>query len=88
MALEVLQHAVTRRGLGLMLACTAVLLTGCASSSAGGDPGARPLPAGQSCQGLKGELDRMVNKGSAQGSESARYNQLLAQYLGARCHVV
>ena len=73
-------------GLGWVMVFAA--LAGCANGDAsGGDPGARPLPPGQTCQGLKGELDRMVSKGTAQGSESGRYNQLLGQYLGARCHV-
>ena len=90
MALTTVQNPRQDRGLRKVMACVATLalaLAGCANSSAGGDPGARPLPSGQTCQGLKGELDRMVNKGTAQGSESGRYNQLLGQYLGARCHV-
>jgi hypothetical protein len=78
-------------------------LAGCAAQSApGGDPGARPLPAGQSCQTLRGELNRMDSRGtpakveavssgrkvSAQDkAEVDRYNQLLNYYLGARCHV-
>jgi hypothetical protein len=87
--------------------CAAALvassLAGCASSGpTGGDPGAKALPAGQSCQSLQGELNKMVGRG-VQGSVEAqtagrklaanqkadadRYNQLLAQYLGARCHV-
>ena len=87
------QNPMHVRGLIKVMACTATLalaglaVAGCANSNAGGDPGARPLAPGQTCQGLKGELDRMVNKGTAQGSESGRYNQLLGQYLGARCHV-
>jgi hypothetical protein len=74
------------RGFGLVVVFAA--LAGCADGqSKGGDPGAKPLPPGTTCQGLKVELDRMVSKGTAQGSESGRYNQVLAQYLGARCHV-
>lgn len=82
----------------------ATALAGCAggNGSNGGDPGAKSLPAGQSCQSIKAELDRMVNSGvqsaveaksagkklSPQQSEAAdRYNNLLALYLGARCHV-
>ena len=73
--------------LGLVL--IAAGLAGCANASSNGDPGAKPLPAGQSCQNLKAELDRMVNKGiqGAAKAESDRYNQLLGLYLGARCHV-
>lgn len=79
-------------------------LQGCggASGNASGDPGARPLPAGSSCQSIRGELDRLdsrgvpaqVEKASSGGKLSAsqkadvdRYNELLNQYLGARCHV-
>ena len=89
MALKVLQVFVPMHGTKIFLACAlAASLAGCGGGSGkGGDPGAKPLPPGTTCQGIKGDLDRMVNKGTAQGSESARYNQLLAQYLGARCHV-
>jgi hypothetical protein len=77
-------------------------LAGCAAGPTGGDPGAKPLPAGQSCPSLKAELDRMVSRGvqgsveaqsagnrlsATQKTDADRYNQLLAQYLGARCHV-
>ena len=80
----------------------AALLAGCAGGSSGGDPGAKSLPPGQSCQSIKSELDKMVNRGvqssveaqsagrklsSQQTADADRYNQLLAQYLGARCHV-
>ena len=88
-------------GMGIALIC-AVELGGCAGGgSTGGDPGARALPAGQSCQSIKSDLDRMANSGvqsaveaqsagrasAAQKVQADRYNQLLAQYLGARCHV-
>lgn len=77
-------------------------LQGCGGASGGGDPGARPLPMGQSCQSIRGELNSLDSRGvpalieraSSGGSLSApqkaladRYNQLLNQYLGARCHV-
>lgn len=81
----------------------AVLLSGCAAQSApGGDPGARPLPAGQSCQTVRAELNKLDSRGVpakvesiSQGrkvspsdqAEAERYNNLLNQYLGARCHV-
>lgn len=80
-----------------------VVLTGCASDQkSGGDPGAKPLPAGQSCQSIKAEMDRMISRGvqSAVEAQSAgrkqspqqkadadHYNQLLNYYLGARCQV-
>lgn len=82
----------------------AVGLSGCASSQAGGggDPGAMAMPAGQSCQSVRGELNRLDSKGTPSRVEAAsrgarlspqhqadvdRYNQLLNLYLGARCHV-
>lgn len=86
---------------GLALA-GALALAGCAGSSTGGDPGARPLPAGQTCQSVRGELNKMDSQGarsaveavsagrkvsSQQQAISDRYNQLLNDYLGARCHV-
>lgn len=83
----------------------ACALAGCAGGggSKGGDPGAKALPAGQTCQSIKAELDRMVNRGvqssveansagkklsPAQKADAERYNELLAYYLGGRCHVV
>ena len=90
---------------GIAALSCALALAGCAgdSGSYNGDPGARPLAAGQTCQSLKSDLDRMVANGvqnsveaqSAgrkqspnQKADADRYNSLLAQYLGARCHVV
>jgi|SRR4051812_43087715 hypothetical protein len=78
-----------------------VLAAGCASSSAGGDPGAMAMPAGQSCQSTRAELNKLDAKGiqskfdacsakhcsPASQAEVDRYNNLLNQYLGARCHV-
>jgi len=88
----------------LMLAGALALLAGCAEDggSYGGDPGARPLAAGQSCGSIRQELNRLDSKGtqakveaSTQGkklppaaqADVDRYNDLLNQYLGARCHV-
>ena len=82
--------------------CAALQGCGGASGNANGDPGARPLPPGASCQSIRGELNRLDSKGvpaqveraSSGGKLSAgqkadvdRYNELLNQYLGARCHV-
>ena len=80
-----------------------LVIAGCegGSSGVGGDPGARPLPSGQSCQSLRAELNRMDSQGAQSKVERAssgkadaatkavadRYNALLNQYLGARCHV-
>jgi hypothetical protein len=79
------------------------LLAGCAADGYNyGDPGAAPLAAGQSCGSIRSELDRLDKKGTqgkveaaSQGKKLApaaqadvdRYNSLLNQYLGARCHV-
>ena len=79
-----------------------LLLAGCeAGGPSGSDPGARALPAGQSCQSIRAELNRMDAQGAQSKVERAtqgkadpatkavadRYNGLLNQYLGARCHV-
>jgi hypothetical protein len=77
------------------------LLAGCAADGYG-DPGAAPLAAGQSCGSIRQELNKLDAKGTqgkveaaSQGKKLApgaqadvdRYNYLLNQYLGARCHV-
>jgi hypothetical protein len=79
------------------------MLAGCAEGGGtGGDPGAVPLASGQSCGSIRGELDKLDRKGTQSKVEAAtsgkklapaaqadvdRYNSLLNQYLGARCHV-
>ena len=104
MSLKGLGSLVRRSTLGLAAVLTcAVALSGCAGGPTGGDPGAKPLAAGQSCQSVKADLDRMVSNGvqssveaqsagrklsANQKSDADRYNNLLGQYLGARCHVV
>ena len=88
--------------LGVVIAA-AVALGGCEGGGygKGGDPGARSLPSGKSCQSIRGELNQMDSQGAQSKVERAshgrtdaatqavadRYNQLLNQYLGARCHV-
>jgi hypothetical protein len=78
-------------------------LAGCASDAGPyGDPGARAMPAGYSCQSVRTELNRLDAKGTRPRVEAAstgqklnpqaqadvdRYNYLLNVYLGARCHV-
>lgn len=81
-----------------------LLLAGCSGggTTTGGDPGARSLPSGQSCQSVRSEMDKMLSRGvqpkveaaqagrklaPAQQAEVDQYNRLLAQYLGARCHL-
>ena len=81
----------------------AALLGGCAAEGkAGGDPGARPLPPGMSCQSVRQELSSLDARGAGAKVEAAntgrkmsdsdraianRYNTLLNYYLGGRCHV-
>lgn len=87
----------------LAAAAVAAVLAGCANDgSDSGDPGARPLAAGQSCGSIRQELNRLDAKGTQSKVEAAsqgkklpaaaqadvdKYNELLNQYLGARCHV-
>lgn len=86
----------------LAVATMIAALTGCADGEGyGGDPGAAPLASGQSCGTIRQELDALDRKGTqgkveaaSQGKKLAvkdkadvdRYNLLLNQYLGARCH--
>jgi hypothetical protein len=86
-------------GVCVVLAAS-MALAGCESSGSGGDPGPRPLPLGASCQSIRAELNRMDSQGAHAKVEAARtrkvdpgtqavadrYNSLLNQYLGARCH--
>lgn len=89
----------------LLVAVAFAALAGCANEdgySYGGDPGARPLAAGQTCGSVRAELDQLDRRGTQSKVEAAtrgsklsakdqadvdRYNSLLNQYLGARCHV-
>ena len=93
----------TFRRLGFMGVVAGILaLTGCAEGNGGGDPGAIPLASGQSCGSIRGELDKLDRKGTQSKVEAStagkklppaaqadvdRYNALLNEYLGARCHV-
>jgi len=85
--------------LGLLI--VVVALAGCAEGG-NGDPGALPLASGQSCGTIRQELNSLDRKGTQSKVEAAtagkklapaaqadvdRYNTLLNQYLGARCHV-
>ena len=86
----------------LSVVAMAAVLSGCAGDDWGGDPGAKPLAAGQTCGTIRQELDRLDARGTQSKVEAAtqgkklppaamadvnRYNDLLNQYLGARCHV-
>jgi hypothetical protein len=88
---------------GVVAALGLAMLAGCAEGGpAGGDPGAIPLAAGQTCGSIRQELDTLDRRGTQAKVEAAtqgkklapaaqaevdRYNSLLNQYLGARCHV-
>ncbi|MGH1417598.1 MAG: hypothetical protein ACRBCJ_01935 [Hyphomicrobiaceae bacterium] len=79
-----------------------LLAGGCASDGgANGDPGARALPQGRTCKSTHAELRKLDRKGVPSKIERAnagkklsgkdradvdRYNRLLNEYLGARCH--
>ncbi len=90
------------KGVWWALAAAAVIVSACADSGSNGDPGAMPLASGQSCGSIRQELDKLDRKGTQSKVEAAtagkklapagqadvdRYNTLLNQYLGARCHV-
>lgn len=85
-----------------ILAAAALAIGGCAEGNLGGDPGPTPLAAGQSCGSLQQEMNRLLGRGVQGSADKAsngkklapaaqadldRYNALLSQYLGARCHV-
>jgi hypothetical protein len=86
-----------------VLAAAVLMLAGCSDGNGiGGDPGPTPLAGGQSCGSIQQELNRLLGRGvqgnverSAAGkpispaakADADRYNSLLNQYLGARCHV-
>jgi hypothetical protein len=88
----------------VFVAILPIALAGCAGDgvSSGGDPGAMAMPAGQSCQSVRAELNKMdgtgiqgkfetLNRGQklspAAQADVDKYNRLLNTYLGARCHV-
>jgi hypothetical protein len=89
---------------GLATGALMLLLAGCAGGSAGtgGDPGPRELSAGETCQSIRSNLNRLDSQGvpsiierqnsgkklsPAQKAQADLYNRLLDKYLGARCHV-
>ncbi|MGE0053367.1 MAG: hypothetical protein AB7S74_04070 [Hyphomicrobium sp.] len=97
-----MDDGIMRQLIGIGFACvSAAALAGCGGAS-GGDPGAKPLPMGESCGSIRSELNRLDSKGvpalverasnggklnASQRSDVDSYNNLLNQYLGARCHV-
>lgn len=91
------------RLIGMGIGAATLALGACAGGGGNpnGDPGARSLPAGMSCQSIRADLNKMDSQGAQSKVEAAsrgkvspetkavadRYNQLLNYYLGARCHV-
>jgi len=91
----------SRTIVSLTAAAAIATLAGCADGEGFGDPGAAPLASGQSCGTIRQELDQLDRRGTQAKVEAAsagkklapkdkgdvdRYNSLLNQYLGARCH--
>ena len=91
----------SRTIVSLTAAAAIAMLAGCADGEGFGDPGAAPLASGQSCGTIRQELDQLDRRGTQAKVEAAsagkklapkdkgdvdRYNSLLNQYLGARCH--
>jgi hypothetical protein len=92
----------TSRTLGMLGAgAMGLLLAACADGNFG-DPGPVALPLGSSCGSIQQELNRLLGRGvqgnmerqkagkaltPAARADVDRYNSLLNQYLGARCHV-
>lgn len=91
---------------GVMASAIALALAGCAGNTGGnsgsGDPGPQALSAGETCQSIRSDLNRLDKEGvpnlverqnsgqklpAAQKAKADLYNQLLDKYLGARCHV-
>ncbi len=88
---------------GLAVGLAALALAGCAANGdSGGDPGPTSLSAGESCQSIRTNLNKLDSQGvpalverqnagkkmsAAQKAQADLYNRLLNQYLGARCHV-
>lgn len=92
----------SRRLAGIAALMLAGLLAGCAGGEGNTGPTAAALPSGKSCKDVRQELDRLDARGVPARIESAnagnklspsqkqdvdRYNALLGQYLGARCHI-
>jgi hypothetical protein len=87
---------------GVIALSLLAVLGGCAAEGkAGGDPGARPLPPGMTCQSVRQELNALDSRGAPAKVEAVssgrkvseadralaqRYNTLLNYYLGGRCH--
>jgi hypothetical protein len=96
-------RTVSRMVFAAVAAAATAALAGCAEGDNHGDPGATSLAPGQTCGSIRAELDALDRKGTQAKVEAAsagkklspkdmsdvdRYNSLLNQYLGARCHAI
>lgn len=88
---------------GAIAGTIAVVLAGCAGNAGGPtDPGAQALSAGETCQSIRTNLNKLDKEGvpslveqqnsgkklaAPQKAKADLYNTLLDKYLGARCHV-
>lgn len=91
---------------GTLAVAFSMLLAGCAGNTGtgtgSGDPGPQTLSAGETCQSIRTNLNRLDKEGvpslveqqnsgkklgAPQKAKADLYNQLLDKYLGARCHV-
>lgn len=83
-------------------AAVALVVAACASDNPPKGEVTAALPNGKSCPQIRGEIDRLDSRGvpakieqanagkklsTAHRAEVDQYNQLLQQYLGARCHL-
>ena len=83
-----------------------LVCAGCAAANsnnnANGDPGPTELAAGETCESIRANLNKLDSQGvpaiieretsgkklsPSQKQQADLYNKLLNQYLGARCHV-
>lgn len=82
----------------LSFLCLLLFISGCAS----GEQTAGTLSSGETCQSVRGKLDRLLANGAqwkveavsagrkisaADKGDAESYNRLLNEYLGAKCHV-
>lgn len=95
-------RSIRRSALIIAVAAAVTAVAGCGGGQqAGGDPGARALPPGTSCQTVRQDMDKLLSRGvqsrveasqagkklpPQQQAEVDQYNRLLGMYLGARCH--
>jgi hypothetical protein len=87
---------------GLMVLACAGCAAANSNGNANGDPGPTELAAGETCESIRADLNKLDSQGvpalierqssgkklsAGQKQQADLYNKLLNQYLGARCHV-